>query len=69
MSLLLQVELEFLPWLMQQALAHVEQEALARAVLQQIVADAVAAQVGGSKRQGRGVVAVWRCSTSGSVCR
>jgi hypothetical protein len=44
--LLLQVEVEFLPWLTQQALVHIEQEALARAVLQQIVADAVAAQVG-----------------------
>jgi hypothetical protein len=42
----LQVESEFLPWLTQQALVHVEQEAMARAVLQQIVADAVAAQVG-----------------------
>lgn len=41
----MQVETEFLPWLTQQALAHVEQEALARAVLQRIVADAVTAQV------------------------
>lgn len=46
--LLLQVEVEFLPWLTQQALVHIEQEALARAVLQQVVADAVAAQVGPS---------------------
>jgi hypothetical protein len=42
----LQVETEFLPWLTQQALACVEQEALAHAVLQCIVADAVVAQVG-----------------------
>jgi len=41
-----QVELEFLPWLTQQALTHLEQEAVARAVLQQLVADAVAQQVG-----------------------
>lgn len=42
----MQVELEFLPWLTQQALTHLEQEAVARAVLQQLVADAVAQQVG-----------------------
>lgn len=39
-----EVELEFLPWLTQQALTHLEQEAVARAVLQQLVADAVAQQ-------------------------
>jgi hypothetical protein len=42
--LLVQVELEFLPWMTQQAMDHIQQEAVARAVLQQIVADAVTAQ-------------------------
>lgn len=40
----MQVELEFLPWLTQQAITHIQQEAVARAVLQQMVADAVQAQ-------------------------
>lgn len=40
-----QVELEFLPWLTQQALVHVEQEAVARTVLQHLVAEAVVQQV------------------------
>eukprot|EP00878_Enallax_costatus_P029540 GHUV01032041.1.p3 GENE.GHUV01032041.1~~GHUV01032041.1.p3 ORF type:complete len:113 (-),score=35.84 GHUV01032041.1:116-454(-) len=42
MSLVLQVEVEFLPWLTQQAVSHLEQGMLARTVVAQIVADAVA---------------------------
>lgn len=38
----LQVEAEFLPWLTQQAVSHIERGLLARAVVAQLVADAVA---------------------------
>jgi hypothetical protein len=38
----LQVEAEFLPWLTQQAVVHVERGLLARSVVAALVADAVA---------------------------
>jgi hypothetical protein len=52
---LLQVEAEFLPWLTQQAVAHVERGLLARSVVAALVADAVALRE--SEQQGAAALA------------
>jgi hypothetical protein len=53
------VELEFLPWLTQQAVSLLEQEAVAHAVVQRLIADAVAAQVGWGSCSERVAKAAW----------
>jgi hypothetical protein len=51
----LQVEAEFLPWLTQQAVVHVERGLLARSVVAALVADAVALRE--SEQQGAAALA------------